>query len=396
MLAGQDVLWAGIPFSVSIPLKLTGPDSAVTGQPVQVQVIDGDKGDPQNGATVGGATTGPDGRATLTFPNEGIYRLKAEKPDTIRSNSLVLCVDPPGAAACTSSDSAPPVVESGFGASDPDLPGRRLASRDGRSRTILVSWGAQDGAGSGVAHYSVEVSDVADGAGASQAEPEWRTLLDKSPSNGLHFRGESGDAYRFRITATDRALNSSSIVTDPVLIPVDDRDRGILHLSTRLESHAGGERVGSHRGARQRGRRDRPHALPRQAGGADRAQAREGREAARDGRRQEPDAAPARPHRAPQRALGQPEVEVRVAHAAPALARRRPGGDRCGGAVAMRARRVILGGLVAVALAAPPAAGAAAPKVQQLVVFRDGAAVQKTVGTRHASVAVRGRRCAVG
>ncbi len=40
-----------------------------------------------------------------------------------------------------------------------------------------------------------------------------------------------GDAYRFRITATDRALNSASIVTDPVLIPVDDRDRGILHLS---------------------------------------------------------------------------------------------------------------------------------------------------------------------
>jgi hypothetical protein len=72
---------------------------------------------------------------------------------------------------------------------------------------------------------------VADGAGASQAEPEWRTLLDKSPINGLHFRGESGDAYRFRITATDRALNSASIVTDPVLIPVDDRDRGILHLS---------------------------------------------------------------------------------------------------------------------------------------------------------------------
>jgi hypothetical protein len=62
----------------------------------------------------------------------------------------------------------------------------------------------------------------------------------------------------------------------------------------------------------------------------------------------------------------------------------------------MRARRVILGGLVAVALAAPPAAGAAAPKVRQLVVFRDGAAVQKTVGTRHTSVAVRGRRCAVG
>ncbi|HLM09832.1 MAG TPA: hypothetical protein VK307_08985, partial [Thermoleophilaceae bacterium] len=35
----------------------------------------------------------------------------------------------------------------------------------------------------------------------------------------------------YRITATDRALNSASVVTDPVLIPVDDRDRGLLRLS---------------------------------------------------------------------------------------------------------------------------------------------------------------------
>jgi hypothetical protein len=231
VFAGQDVLWAGIPFSVTVPLKLAGPGSAVTGQPVEVHVTDGSNGAPQGGASVGGATTGSDGRATLTFPDEGIYRLKAEKPGTIRSNTVVLCVDPPGAAACTSSDNTAPTVESGFGPSDPDLPGRRLASRGGRSRTILVSWGAQDGAGSGVAYYSVEVSDAGDGAGASQAGPEWKTLLDKAPTNGLHFRGESGSAYRFRITATDRALNSASIVTDPVLIPVDDRDRGLLHLS---------------------------------------------------------------------------------------------------------------------------------------------------------------------
>jgi hypothetical protein len=235
VLAGQDVLWAGIPFSVSVPLKLEGPDTATTGQPLQVRVTDGSNGAPQAGVTVGGTTTGADGRATLTFANEGIYRLKAEKPDTIRSNTVVLCVDPPGAAPCTSSDAAAPVVESGFGTSDPDLPGRRLASRDGRSRTMLVSWGAQDGAGSGVAHYTVEVSEASDGAGASQAEPEWRTLLDKAPTNGLHFRGESGDAYRFRITATDRALNSATIVTDPVLVPVDDRDRGLLHLSRGWE-----------------------------------------------------------------------------------------------------------------------------------------------------------------
>jgi hypothetical protein len=231
VLAGQDVLWAGIPFSVSIPLKLEGPTAAVTGQPVVVRVIDGQKGDPQQEATVGGATTGPDGRATLVFPDEGIYRLKAEKPDTIRSNSIVLCVDPPGAAECTSTDQTAPVVESGFGPNEPKLPGRKLASRSGRSRTILVSWGAQDGDGSGVAHYSVEVSQAHDGARASQDEPQWRTLLDKAPTNGLHFRGESGAAYRFRITATDRALNSASIVTDPMLIPVDDRDRRVFRVS---------------------------------------------------------------------------------------------------------------------------------------------------------------------
>jgi hypothetical protein len=231
IFAGQDVLWAGIPFSVSIPLKLEGPSAVMTGQPAHVRVTDGSNGSLQAGASVRGTSTGPDGRAALVFPEEGIYRLKAEKPDTIRSNSIVLCVDPPGAAECTSADRTAPVVESGFGASDAALPGRELASRNGRSRTILVSWGAQDGAGSGVEHYSVEVSRVDQGAGASQADAQWRTLLDKAPTNGLHFRGESGAAYRFRITATDRALNSAAIVTNPVLIPVDDRDRRLLRLS---------------------------------------------------------------------------------------------------------------------------------------------------------------------
>jgi hypothetical protein len=228
---GDEVLYAFDAFSKSAVLRLAGPGTATVGQPLNVTVTDTQSGTPAANASVHGATTGADGVAAVTFGAEGIYRLKAERADAIRSNALVVCADPAGAAPCTSSDSTAPVVESGFGPSDPDLPGRRLASRNGRSRTILVSWGAQDGAGSGVAHYSVEVSEANDGAGASQAEPEWRTLLDKAPTNSLHFRGESGDAYRYRITATDRALNSASIVTDPVLIPVDDRDRGLLRLS---------------------------------------------------------------------------------------------------------------------------------------------------------------------
>ena len=230
---GDEVLFAHSNFSQSKVLRLNGPTTATNGQSVTVHVeeFDGVKGTPASGATVLGATTGADGSATLSFAEEGIYRLKAERADAVRSNAVVLCVDPPGAAPCTSTDSTAPSVQSGFGAADPDLPGRHLASRNGRSRTMLVAWAGQDGTGSGVANYSVEVSEVADGAGASQTEPAWRTLLDKVPRNGLHFRGESGDAYRFRITATDRALNSANIVTDPVLIPVDDRDRGLLHLS---------------------------------------------------------------------------------------------------------------------------------------------------------------------
>jgi hypothetical protein len=228
---GDEVVWVFDAFSKNAVLRLAGPGTATVGEPVNVQVTDTQSGQPAASASVGGATTGSDGVASVTFNQKGIYRLKADRPDAVRSNTLIVCADPAGAAPCSSSDNTAPTVESGFGPSDPKLPGRRLASRDGRSRTIVVSWSAQDGAGSGVANYGVEVSKVSDGARASQAGPEWERLLDKATTNSLHFRGESGDAYRFRITATDRALNSASIVTDPVLIPVDDRDRRLLHLS---------------------------------------------------------------------------------------------------------------------------------------------------------------------
>ena len=223
VLAGQDVLWAAVPFSVDVPLKLTGPATATTGQPVQVRVIDGQKGTPQAGATVGGSTTGADGVASLTFAEPGIYRLKAAKPGTIRSNTIVVCADPPEADPCSSSDRTAPSVQW-------RLPGR-LASEGGRSRTVLLSWQADDANGSGVAHYSVEVRELADGAGPSQAATEWRSLLDRAPVNGLHFRGEAGDAYQFRITAADRAANRATVETDPLVIPVDDRSRRLWRFS---------------------------------------------------------------------------------------------------------------------------------------------------------------------
>jgi hypothetical protein len=226
---GDEVVWVFDAFSKSAVLRLSGPGTATVGQPVNVQVIDTQSGEPAADASVGDTKTGSDGVATLTFNEEGVYRLKADRQDAVRSNTLTVCADPAGADPCSSSDDVPPTVESGFGADDPALPGRHLASRQGRSRTIVVSWAGQDGAGSGVANYTVEVSKANDGAGASQ--DDWRTLVDRTGTNALHFRGDSGDAYRFRITARDRALNSSTIVTKPMLIPVDDRDRDLFRLS---------------------------------------------------------------------------------------------------------------------------------------------------------------------
>ena len=220
---GDEVLYAFDAFSKAHALKLTGPGAARTGAPVNVTVTDGFNGSPQASATVAGAPTGPDGVATLTFPERGIYRLKAERPDSIRSNALVLCVDPPDAEPCTSSDSAGPRLSW-------TLPGR-LASERGRSRTFLVSWLGDDQGGSGVAYYSVEAREVADGAGPGAAPAEWRMLLGRAPVTALHYRGEAGDAYQFRISATDRAANRTTVETAPVVIPVDDRSRRLWRFS---------------------------------------------------------------------------------------------------------------------------------------------------------------------
>ena len=58
-------------------------------------------------------------------------------------------------------------------------------------------------------------------------------------------------------------------------------------------------------------------------------------------------------------------------------------------------RRVLLiAGLLAVGVG--PSAAAAPPKVSQLVVYRDGSAVTKTVSARATKVGVGGRRCTAG
>jgi hypothetical protein len=230
---GDEVLWVFDAFNKTRALKLSGPGSATTGSPVTVQVVDGADGSPQAGATVNGNPTGADGRATLSFAAPGIYRLKAERADAVRSNRVILCVDPPEADPCSSSDKAAPSLNI-------LLPGRRLASERGRSRTMLVSWQADDASGAGVAYYSVEVREVADAVGADKLEPEaWRTLQSRTTLPRAHFRGGPGRAYQFRIGAVDRAANRATVETDPLLLPVDDRDRGLWRFSrgwTRVRS----------------------------------------------------------------------------------------------------------------------------------------------------------------
>ena len=117
--AGDDVLFAYDFFSKVHLLKLNGPASVGTGEPAVLTVVDGQNGSAVGGASVGGATTGVDGRATVSFPTAGVQKLKADRADSVRSNALEICVHsgsdgtcgtstPAGAVAGGSVQSTPP------------------------------------------------------------------------------------------------------------------------------------------------------------------------------------------------------------------------------------------------------------------------------------------------
>lgn len=213
--SGDGVLWAFDAFSKENVLKLVSPTSATTGRPFTVRVTDGGNGQPQSGATVGGATTDASGNAQLTYSEPGIFRLKAERPSSVRSNGATVCVDPPGADPCTSADKTGPRVTA-------RTPGK-LASERGRSRTVLIDWLGDDGSnGSGVTAYKLEVLEVSDGF-ASAAQSGFQTVVERTPLTRFHFRGDAGSTYRFRVTAIDRATNQGAAETGLLSIPIDDR-----------------------------------------------------------------------------------------------------------------------------------------------------------------------------
>lgn len=214
---GDDVVWAFDAFSKVHTLRLTGPDSAATGQQVAVKVTDAADGSPIPGASVAGTLTGGDGSATFSLPNAGVYRFKAERADSVRSNVLVMCVDRPGADPCSSADNVAPslriLLKSGF------------LFQSSTSRTFFLSWQAQDGTkGSGVASYDVDVRDL---SGAAASQSDWRSLARRIKAPSVRFRGGSGRGYEFRVAAVDRAGNRSGYASATVLVPIDERDSAV-------------------------------------------------------------------------------------------------------------------------------------------------------------------------
>jgi hypothetical protein len=79
-------------------LKLSGPALAILDHPVTLKVTDG-TGAPIQNATVDGQHTDAKGEVSITFNKLGIRKLKAEKkPDSVRSNQLVIDVIIEGAS----------------------------------------------------------------------------------------------------------------------------------------------------------------------------------------------------------------------------------------------------------------------------------------------------------
>jgi hypothetical protein len=90
---GDNILWAFNAFNANYFLELSLSASNVSaGESVTASVKDGMTGVDIPDASVGGATTGANGEATLAFSTPGIYSLKASRSDSIRSNAVIITV----------------------------------------------------------------------------------------------------------------------------------------------------------------------------------------------------------------------------------------------------------------------------------------------------------------
>lgn len=107
---GDDVLFALTGFDpntyASWPmLDLRGvPTKAAVNEPFTVHVFQhdgsGSTATDASGASVAGQTTGANGTASVSFDSPGVKTFKAERPQSIRSNAMSVCVYTPGSGDC--------------------------------------------------------------------------------------------------------------------------------------------------------------------------------------------------------------------------------------------------------------------------------------------------------
>jgi hypothetical protein len=229
--AGDEVLWAYNAFNKFGGLRLTAPGATQPNVPIVATATNFDTKAPVAGASVGSSTTDADGKTSIAFSEPGIYVLKADKPDLVRSRGVRVCVDPPGADECTSGDKAAPTVR---------LDSPKLASDPGRfGSSVPLSWQGDDGsAGSGIKRYRIEVRR------AGQPDTAWRLLRTDTDKTKGRLNGAPGVAYELRVRAYDRANNASVAALATTIVPIDN-------LSDRLGFSKRGWKVLNRQGAWQ-------------------------------------------------------------------------------------------------------------------------------------------------
>ncbi|CAF3617825.1 unnamed protein product [Rotaria sp. Silwood1] len=89
----DEVLFAFDAFNKQYFLKLTGPLTARRGSKTIFTVTDGSTGAPISGAKVGRYISDSNGKVKIIFKTTGQKRLKAERNDSIRSNTIYVEVN---------------------------------------------------------------------------------------------------------------------------------------------------------------------------------------------------------------------------------------------------------------------------------------------------------------
>jgi len=228
--AGDEVLWTYDAFNKIGGLRLEAPNATQPGVPIVAKATDIATHAPVAGATVGSATTDADGNASLSFDASGIYTLKANRWDLVRSRAIRVCVDPPGAEECTYGDKTAPAIR---------LDAPKLASDLARfGNRIPLSWQGDDTGGSGVKRYRIEAKR------AGKPDSAWRLLRTDTTKTSGRLNGADGVAYELRVRAYDRANNASGAALATTIVPIDN-------LSDRLRFSKRGWKVLSRQGAWQ-------------------------------------------------------------------------------------------------------------------------------------------------